>query len=146
MRIFILSLAAIALLCTVSLTGCTSPAEKVSNAQEKVKDANADLSKANQEYLADIENYRKQTNEHIRANAKNLAEFKARTAADKKEAKEDYQAKIEALEKRNSDLQKSIEDYKADGKENWERFKFEFNSDLDELRKAYEEMVEKSKN
>lgn len=141
MKIYLTTFTVLALAATSILAGCSTPAEKVAEPQKNVNEANADLVKANEDYLADIAKYREETNDRIEANAKSLADFKARTAADKKEAKAEYQEKVAALEKKNSDLRKTMDDYKADGKESWEKFKIEFNRDLEELRIAFQDLT-----
>ena len=117
------------------LTGCNTPAQKVDKAQNNVIEANKDLENANKEYLADIENYRKETANRIAANDQNIIEFKAKIEHDKKAAKADYNKKIAALEQRNRDMKKKMDEYKAEGKDNWVKFKAEFNHDMDELGK-----------
>lgn len=121
-------------------TSCESSAKKVAEAQDNVIKANDDLNKANQEYLEDIKSYRKIAEDNIEANSKNIAEFKARVAKDKKIAKADYIKKIEELEQKNTDLKMRIVDYKDEGKQSWEIFKSEFNNELDELAKALKDM------
>ncbi|MES2286461.1 MAG: peptidase M23 [Bacteroidota bacterium] len=126
------------------LTSCNSSAEKVENAQDKVTEATLDLEKANEEYLGDIENYRKETAAKIAANDKSIAEFNARVENEKNEAKADYKKKIAELEQKNSDIKKKMEEYKADGKEKWELFKTEFSRDMDELGKAFKDLTVKN--
>ena len=126
------------------LTSCSTPAEKVVNAEYKVTDANKDLDKANTEYLADITSYRKETADKIAANDKSIADFNARIANEKKDAKADYKNKIDALEKKNSDMKKRMDDYKADGKDKWEIFKIEFSHDMDGLGKAFKDLTVKN--
>jgi hypothetical protein len=125
-------------------TGCSTPAEKVENAQENVADANAKLATANAEYLADIEAYRKETAIKIAANDQSVIEFNARIKDDKKEAKEKYQERIKELNQKNSDMKKKMDDYKATGKDNWESFKKEFSHDMDELGKAFKDLTVKN--
>lgn len=123
------------------LTSCQSSEKKVENAQNEVAKANDNLDKANQEYLADIEDYRKVIIDKIDANNKSIAEFKLRINKEKKEAREDYKQRIADLEQKNSDIKKKLDDYKAEGKENWENFKTEFNHDMDELGKAFQDLT-----
>ena len=47
------------LLTSAIIISCSTPAEKVVNAQNNVTEANKNLDKANGEYLADIKKYRK---------------------------------------------------------------------------------------
>lgn len=119
------------------LTSCNTPAEKVDKAEKNVVKANEDLDKANREYLADVEKYRKETADIIAANEKSIADFKARIALEKVDAQIAYQKKIIVIEQKNSDLKKKLDAYKADEKEQWEIFKAEFSKDMDELGTAF---------
>jgi hypothetical protein len=144
MKKSILMLAAFAVMAATTLTGCNSPAKKVEEAQNDVKEANKDLAKANEEYLADIESYRKETAEKIAANDKSIAESNARIKEQKREAAVDYKMKIAKLEQTNSDMKKHMDEYKAEGKEKWEKFKTEFNHDMEELGKAFKDLTVKN--
>jgi predicted phage gp36 major capsid-like protein len=135
---------ALLLLAGTEMISCNSSAEKVEKAQDEVKVANENLDEANAEYLADVEKFRLETNEKIDQNAKSIADFNARIATDKKDAKAEYKAKIAALELKNIDMKKKISDYKADGKDGWAKFKEEFNRDMDELGKALKDFTIKN--
>ena len=76
------------------------------------------VDKANAEYLVDIENYRKEAAAKIAANDKSIAEFNARIESKKEAAKADYKKKVAELEKKNTDIKKRLDDYKAAGKDN----------------------------
>jgi uncharacterized lipoprotein YajG len=123
------------------LTSCSTPSEKVVNAEENVTDAQKDLDKANAEYLTDMETYRKETAAKITTNNESIADFNKRIENQKAEAKVDYKKRITELEKKNTDMKKRLEDYKADGKENWELFKMEFSRDMEELGKAFKDLT-----
>lgn len=134
----ILSLCASTLMMgAILISGCSTPAEKVENAEKDVTQANIDLEKANRAYEEDIANYRAETDNKITANNKSIAEFNARIELEKKEAQADYRKKIIQLEQKNSDMKKKMDDYKMTGKANWETFKTEFSHDMDELGKAF---------
>lgn len=137
MKKSILVLAAFTFITGAILINCNTPAEKVDKAEKNVVEAHQDLDKANQEYLADVEKYRKETADKIAANDKSIAEFKARIAHEKIDAQVAYQKKIAVLEQKNSDLKKKIDAYKAESKEQWELFKAEFSKDMDELGTAF---------
>lgn len=126
------------------LLSCNTPAEKVENAQNKVKSANEDLDSANQEYMADIESYKQETADKIAANEKSIAAFYVRIANEKADAKADYQKKIADLEQKNSDMKMKMDNYQAQGKENWESFKTEFNHDMQELGEAFKNLTVKN--
>ena len=114
------------------------------NAEEKVEAATEDLNDANEAYQKEIDTYRREADEKIAANNKSIAEFNARIALEKKDAQDDYKRQIAALEQKNSDLKKKMDDYKADGKEKWEQFKTEFSRDMDELGKAFKDLTVKN--
>lgn len=125
-------------------TSCNTPEQKVENAQEGVAEANKDLDQANQEYITDVEAYRKETEERIAANNKSIAEFNVRIEHEKKEAKEDYKMKVAELEKKNSDMKMKMDNYKLEGKDKWEIFKTEFNRDMEELGQTFKDLTVKN--
>lgn len=123
------------------LTSCKTSAEKVENAKDEVDAATQDLNKANKEYLADIEQYKRETADKIAANNQSIAEFNARMESEKAEVRADYQKKIASIVQKNSDMKKKMDEYKAEGKDQWEKFKSEFNRDMDELGKAFKNLA-----
>lgn len=139
MKKSILVFAVTSLIIGSTLTSCSTTAEKVENAEEKVTEANVDLDKANKEYIAEIVAYRVEKAESIAANEKSIAEFKARVEKDKKGAKDEYLAKIAELEKKNTDMKYKMDNYKEEGKEKWVLFRDEFTHDMLELANAVNE-------
>lgn len=127
-------------------TSCNTSAEKVENAQENVAEANKDLDKANEEYLVDVEAYRKATADRIAANNQSIAEFNAKAEQQKKEDRAEYKRKVAELEQKNRDMQLKLDEYKVDGKDKWETFKTEFNHDMDELGNAFKDLTVKNTN
>jgi len=144
MKKTILLITSSALLFAGMLTSCYSSAEKVENAQDNVAEANKDLNIANQEYLADIEAYKKEATARIDANNQSIAEFNKRIESKKLDAKIDYQKKIAELDQKNSDLKKKLDNYKADGKDNWEKFKEEFSRDVENIGQAFKDLTVKN--
>jgi len=141
MKKSIFAIAASTFIACAVLISCSSSAEKVENAETNVVEANKDLDKANEAYITNIENYRKEYNEKFATNEKNIADFNTRIANEKKEAKAEYKEKITKLEQKNTDMKKKMSDYKAEGKENWEKFKSEFSRDMDELGQAFKDLT-----
>ncbi|NBB29540.1 peptidase M23 [Cellulophaga sp. BC115SP] len=127
-----------------TVSSCNSPIKKVDHAKAAVMEADSNLIKANQEYLKEVAQYKQETAEKIAMNDKSIAEFKARVALEKKSAKKDYLLKIEKLEKKNSDLKKRMDEFRADNKKNWKAFKKEFNHDMDEIGKAFKDLTVKN--
>lgn len=148
MKKSILTLAAAVLIAGAIVTSCNTPAQKVENAKDNVTEAQEVLDKANQEYLqeylADIESYRKEAAEKIAANDRSIAEFNARIENEKKEAQANYRKRIADLEQKNSDMKKKMDDYKAEGKEKWDKFKEEFSRDMEEVGKAFKDFAVKN--
>ena len=136
MKKSILILATSALITGALITSCNSSSEKVEDAKINAIEANSDLNKANEEYLAEVENYREEMAEKTAANDQSIAEFKLKIENGKEEIKVEYRKQIKLLEEKNSDLKKKMKDYKADKKENWEEFKAEFNRDMEDLGNA----------
>lgn len=133
------------LMAVAIFSGCESSETKVDNAKADVTTANEALAKANAEYLADVEAYRKEKAELIAANDSSIVALKSKIANEKKEVKADYEKKITELEQKNRDLKTKIGDYKDEDKERWESFKREFNHDMDELGKALKDLTVNNK-
>jgi exonuclease VII large subunit len=123
------------------LISCNSPEKKVSNAEELVKDADRNLAEARQEYKTDMENYRKEMAHKIADNTESLTRFKARIENEKEADKIRYNKEIADLEKKNTDMQKRIEDYNDGGKENWEKFRIQFDRDMEELSRSSKQIT-----
>ena len=143
MKQSIFALAVVTLMTGAALTSCNTPTQKVENAQDNVIEAKKELDQANQEYMADIEKFRKEKSELITANNQRIAEFKGRIENQNEEAKSDFNQKIAELENKNSDMKKKLDDYKMEGKEKWEIFKTEFNGNMDELGEAFNDLTAK---
>ncbi len=120
-------------------TGNTGTTDNADNTATGVGQSNT--GGANDDYMTDVESYRKETTDRITANEQSIKEFNARIANEKREAKAAYQKKIASLEKKNRDMKMKMDNYKGEGKENWEKFKTEFNHDMDELGKAFRDLT-----
>lgn len=140
----IITAAAAILIASASMVACDSPKDNVVDAQENVAEANAHLDEATDAYLADVEKYRIATNERIAANDKALADLKADLETDKVKSKAEYREKIAALELKNAEMKRKMEEYKADGRDNWENYKTEFSHDMDGLGDAFRDMTVKN--
>ena len=137
----VIKLVAIFFIASAILIGCNTPAAKVEDAKENVDEAKEDLDKANQEYLDEVQNYRNVTAAKIIENDKTIADFRLKIQNEKKEVKANYEIKITALDQKNKNLKQKMDDYNATGKTDWEKFKEEFNYDMDELGKAFQDLI-----
>lgn len=90
----------------------------------------------NQDYQKEMEEFKKIAEDKITANEKSISDFNARIAAQKSEAKAEYQAKLDDLNNQNTDLKKRISDFNTESVSKWEKFKTEFTNDMDTLGKA----------
>lgn len=118
-----------------------SSREKLEKAKTDVAKADKNLDMAKEDYLADVEVYKKETKTKISANEKSIKEFKARIANSKEEAKADFDEKIKELEQKNTDMQRKMDEYKLEGKDRWDSFKSEFNHDMNELGTALKDLT-----
>jgi hypothetical protein len=141
MKKSVLILSACALIVTAALTNCGPRSKKVDEAQNKMDSINT---KAKEEYLDDIKTFRKDVDEQIAANDRSIAEFRSKMKQQKRKINADYENKIAKLEQKNADLKKRIDEYKAEGKESWDKFKAEFDHDMSELGKAFKDLTVKN--
>jgi septal ring factor EnvC (AmiA/AmiB activator) len=142
MKITHLALAAIATVLTVA--SCNSEKEKVDEATSQAVEAGDDLKQAKDDYLLEVEKYKIETADKIIENDKRIADLNASIKTEKKETREQFIKDIAALEAKNADLKMQIEVYKADSKENCDKFKIEFSHDMDELGKAFKDLTVKN--
>lgn len=122
--------------------------ESVAQKEEKVKAAQAELDQVTQDEAdkqkkeaeaAEWNTYRNATEAKIIANSDRIAELRIKKAKPGKILDGAYAAKIDALEQRNSDLKNRLDVYAKENSD-WESFKREFEHDMDELGKAFEEL------
>jgi hypothetical protein len=144
MKKVMFSMAALALMMGALVSGCTSSEQKVKNAEETLIEANEALKEANADYLADMEQFRMDTEAKIITNDQIIAELKGRLSKMKIAVRIDAQNKIAELEEKNAQMKRRIADYKDEGRDNWYSFKNEFNRDMEALGKALSDFVTNS--
>lgn len=87
MKKSILLLTASSVILSATILGCNNLTKNAKNAQEKISKGNKDIDKTNQEYVNDIEYYRKETAKTIESNSQNIIAFKAKIDPKKKRTK-----------------------------------------------------------
>ena len=113
----------------VMLIGCFENSEKSKqDIKENIKE--------NEDYKLEMDEYRFRITEQITTNENSIIAFRSRIANQKKEARADYEKKINDLNNKNTDLKMRLDAFNADNKESWELFKVEFGRDMDELGNA----------
>lgn len=144
MKKLIFTLSATILLTGAIFTSCNTAAEKVDRAEDKLIKADENFNTAKDEYLADIEKFKKETNAKIDANNLTIADFKLKIATSKKDAQVYYQEQIAILEQKNIAMKQKLDAYEESGKDNWESFKTEFNKDMNDLGEAFKNFTVKN--
>lgn len=147
MKKTILTLAVTLFIAGNIFTGCSnspSQTQKVENAEQKVLDAKKDVKEAQQdlnviqnEAEMNYQQFRIVYDNKIMANEKSIAELKVNIEGANDENRVTYKKKLAELERRNNDLKIELNDRKADNTDDWQDFKTEFKSDMDELGKAF---------
>jgi hypothetical protein len=69
-------------------------------------------------------------------NEAKILELRSETTLKKNANKLEVEAKISELEMKNNELRLKLFNYQPNGKHKWEKFKKEFNHDMDELGKS----------
>lgn len=130
---------------------CDSNSSKVQDAKEKVQDEKKDLKNAEQELaraeadsISKFEEFRKEYLQMISDNEKTMADLKVRIKTEKKEMRAKLEKEVDALEKKNMELKMKLNEYKYDGKSEWQSFKKEFKHDMEELGHAVKDLTVKN--
>jgi phosphoenolpyruvate-protein kinase (PTS system EI component) len=129
----------------VTISSCTSPAEKVHNAKNDVERANEMLKIAQEEYAADVKLFKTETEKKIAENEVEIANIKLIIIEHKGKKRADCESKIAVLEEKNNYMKQKMNDYKADKNNDWQIFKTEFNKDMDELSASLKNFVSDNK-
>lgn len=134
--------AAVSVIATGAITtSCNSSAENVKEKREEIKDAKHDLKVAKEEYIEDVNNYKKDKAENILENEKIIADLKVKYELEKKNSKNAYGTQIAELEMKNAEMKIKMNSYQPSGQENWIKFKREFSHDMDELGRAFKDLT-----
>lgn len=145
MKTSILIVALSAGILAVVFSNCNTASENVEDAQREIVKAAVVLDKTTQEYILDLNKYKAEVAERIEANQKSIDEFRKRIQLEKNELRAEYEGRISTLERKNSDMKRRMDQYQANGKENWEDFKREFNDDMEILSKAFSDVFNSDK-
>jgi exonuclease VII large subunit len=151
---FFIFIMATTLLSGTIFIGCKSPAQKVEDAQTGVKDAKEDLrdakTEANAQADLDASNeewrtFKRESELQIKDNEARIAELKTKMKESGKKVDAAYEKSIEAIEEKSKNVKNKMETYAYDNNlNNWDAFKREFNRDMDELGKAFKDLVDNS--
>lgn len=148
MKKFVYLFSAITLIGSISLLSCNNSTEESTTDTEVKKDTVVIEEKdpvtvrvaTPEEWAA----YKTEVEAKIDANEKRIAELKAKIKKSGKLLDKVRAERIEALEQRNRDLRLKITAYESN-KTDWDKFKEEFNHDMDELGKAISDIFTDNK-
>ena len=123
---------------SVSLLSCNNTADTTDNDDKKDTLIIEDKDNTVNERVATAEEwteFKREAEEKIDANEKRIAELREKRKKAGKVMDKVYEERIEALQERNRNLRLKITNYETN-KTDWDKFKEEFNRDMDELGKA----------
>jgi hypothetical protein len=112
---------------SIILSGCNPPKNKVDD-----KESIADTLKKDT-YVADAARFKDETSVVLKKNEESFEAMNSKVASIRKEIRDEYKAKIAALEQKNAALKKQIDEYTCDDQEHWIPFKTGINQALYEI-------------
>ena len=124
MKNYYFILAVILLIAGIFFTGCD-------NTQDDVKEANQDMIDAQNQFEKEWQEFRSDAEVRINDNEKKIADFKESMKSTTARFKAKYENEVLTLEQNNIELRKKLNEYKYEGKNNWDVFKREFNREVD---------------
>jgi hypothetical protein len=136
-------------ICTASVvvTSCNFSTEQKAETLEKAKanvvEASHDLDLARAD-SAEFVYYKLESEKKLKENELLIADMKDRMKSERKVSMVKYNKQLDSLDMQNSHLRNDMHFYSSQGKENWEKFKKRFNTELDALGKAISQLAEKN--
>lgn len=138
MRKKLLGVFALAVCFNAILTGCNDRPQKVENAETPVVEAERDLEVAKAEANAEVRIFRQEMNNAIVENNRTIATIKEQISNEEGEAKTTYEERIAELVISNHDMKQKLDNYNHTNRENWNSFKEDFSSSMENLKNSLE--------
>ncbi|HSL88917.1 MAG TPA: hypothetical protein VK870_06430 [Ignavibacteriaceae bacterium] len=126
MKNYYFILAVILLIAGIFFTGCD-------NTRDDVKEANQDMIDAQNQFEQEWREFKRDAEVRIDKNEQRIADFKESMKSTTARFKAKYENEVLSLEQNNIELRKKLNEYKYDGKNNWDVFKREFNREVDKV-------------
>jgi predicted RNase H-like nuclease (RuvC/YqgF family) len=144
----------IAMFSIATIIGCKPATKEEQDAKENVQEAKEDVQEAKEDLAVarrqanaeEWQNFKDEVNVVIEKNDAKIAELKKEMKKTGKAANTEYDRKVDTLQKKNKELKLKLESYKNDADSDWQSFKREFNHDMDELGKAFNDLTVNNKN
>jgi hypothetical protein len=134
-------LAVILLIAGSVFSGCNNR----DDTKEKVEEANKAMIEAQAQFEKEWQQFKTDAELKIDANQKLIDDLKAAMKTTSAKFKAKYGNQVLTLEQNNIELRKKLNDYKYAGKDNWEEFKKDFNSEVDTVVVAIEDIFKNKK-
>lgn len=120
------------------IAGCNDRDET----KENVKQENQAMIEAQVQYENEWQQFKKDAESRINAIQTKIDEFKLAMEKTSLNFKTKYENEILTLEQKNIELKKELNEFKYDGKDNWEKFKYKFFNDVDSVENMVKEIFE----
>jgi len=143
MKISILKLTTVVFITGTILISCNTTTQKADNVQSADSETNNHLDTLSAEYVTEIDTFKKQTSDKISANNQIISNLRVKLKHATKETKAGYEKAVDELDRKNGELKKKMEVYKAEGKEKWKIFKTDFGKDIDTLDNEFKKLTAK---
>ena len=144
MKNTIITLASLSLITGTILSSCLTPDEKVAKAEIKVQEAKMALNNITQDSISEYQLFKEESEKKLYSFDKNISQLKIRLVTETLIDKAIFEKKLAILEQKNSHMKKRLEDYKDGGQNKWISFKNEFNFDMEELGRAFQDLTAKN--
>jgi hypothetical protein len=115
-------------------SGCATTSEqRAANAKQELKDTQT-------EYRAEWQSFKRSSERTIEANEERMVAFRAKMDMAGADTKARYAADVVVLEQKNRNLKKQLEEYRDEGRSNWEYFRTNFAQDVDGIGKTMKDL------
>jgi len=136
-----LKIAGASLIAALFITSCQDSTKKEAEARADVEEARTDLNDAKTELAnarkaateQEWQSFKESTNATIDQNEKRINELKAKMNKTGQSMDEQYAKRINELEEKNREIKDKVNTYKNNASDDWQAFKKEYNSDMDDL-------------
>lgn len=128
MKNYYFILAVILLMAGIFFTSCDNTRD---GARDDVEKANQDMIDAQNQFEKEWQQFKSDAEVRINENEQKIAEFKAAMKTTTAKFKARYENEVLTLEQSNIELRKRLNEYKYEGKNNWDVFKRDFNREVD---------------
>ena len=129
----------------IAICSCSSSDKQTKRFELQTGSGTMPYNEIDEQYESEFLEYKAQASAKLSDNDYSIVEFKSLIEQKEGSAKEDYDKKVAELEAKNTELRNNLEDYKEGSRDHWESFKAEFDYDMTELGKAFQDVSTKNR-